>query len=180
MGTDKVTGLYYYDDFKEQSQKLLKRLDFNCLIATMNIVNFKYINEHYGYEKGDELLKKIATDFYQNSNRYAIGCRIHSDRFAFLGRTESVLNAVLKGELEKELRAFAKKAAEELGIVDLRLNMGVYIIENNASESVSESLDKAEMARKKNAEEYLEWVTVYDSVMKTENDKKMATSFAVV
>ena len=44
MGTDKITGLYYYDDFKEQSQKLLKRLDFNCLIVTMNVVNFKYLN----------------------------------------------------------------------------------------------------------------------------------------
>lgn len=178
MGTDKITGLYYYDDFKEQSQKLLKRLDFNCLIATMNIVNFKYINEHYGYEMGDELLKKIASDFYQNSNRYAIGCRIHSDRFAFLGRTESVRNTVLKAELEKELKAFAKKAAEELGIIDLRLNMGVYILENNADESVSECLDKAEMARKKNAEEYLDWVTVYDNVMKRESDKKRETILA--
>ena len=28
------------------------------------------------------------------------------------------------------------------------------------------------MARKKNAEEYSEWVTVYDAIMKSENDKK--------
>ena len=172
MGTDKVTGLFYYDDFKEQSQKLLKLLDFNCLIATMNIVNFKYINEHYGYDVGDELLKKVATEFYQKSSRYAIGCRIHSDRFAFLGRTEDVRNAILKGELEREVKSFARKVAEEMGIVDLRFNMGVYIIENKENESVSECLDKAEMARKKNVEEYSEWVTVYDDVMKSENDKK--------
>lgn len=177
MGTDKVTGLYYYDDYKEQSQKLLKRLDFNCLMVTMNVVNFKYINEHYGYETGDELLKKIASEFYQSSNRYAIGCRIHSDRFAFLGRAESVRIDILKAELEKELKTFAVKVAEELGIANLRFNMGAYIIENN-SESVSECLDKAEAARKKNAEEYQGWVTVYDSVMKTENDKKREIIYA--
>ena len=74
--------------------------------------------------------------------------------------------------MEKELKEFARAAAEEIGIVDLRFNMGVYIIENNANESVSECLDKAEMARKKNVEEYSEWVTIYDAVMKTENDKK--------
>lgn len=167
MATDKITGLYYYDDFKEQSQKLLKRLDFKCLIVTMNIVNFKYINEHYGYETGDKLLKKVATDFYQKSNRYAIGCRIHSDRFAFLGRAETVHASVLKAEMEREAKKFASAIAEEMGIIDLRFNMGVYVIEDN-SESVSESLDKAEMARKKNLEDYQEWVTIYDTVMQNE------------
>lgn len=177
MGTDKITGLYYYDDFKEQSQKLLKRLDFNCLIVTMNVVNFKYINEHYGYETGDELLKKIANDFYQSSDRYAIGCRIHSDRFAFLGRAESVNPDILKVQLEKELKAFAKTASEEMGIVDLRFNMGAYAIENN-SESVSESLDKAEAARKKNLQEYSDWVTIYDKVMQSESAQKREVIYA--
>ena len=177
MGTDKITGLYYYDDFKEQSQKLLKRLDFNCLIVTMNVVNFKYLNEHYGYETGDELLKKIANDFYQSSDRYAIGCRIHSDRFAFLGRAESVNPDILKLQLEKELKSFAKNVAQEMGIDDLRFNMGAYAIENN-SESVSESLDKAEAARKKNLEEYSDWVTIYDKVMQSELAQKKEVIYA--
>ncbi len=177
MGTDKITGLYYYDDFKEQSQKLLKRLDFNCLIVTMNVVNFKYLNEHYGYETGDELLKKIANDFYQSSDRYAISCRIHSDRFAFLGRAESVNPDILKVQLEKELKSFAKNVAQEMGIEDLRFNMGAYVIENN-SESVSESLDKAEAARKKNLEEYTDWVTIYDKVMQSELAQKKEVIYA--
>ncbi len=164
MAMDKVTGLFYYDDYKVQSQKLLKRLDFNCLITTMNIVNFKYINEHYGYEMGDTLLKKVASDFYQKSDRYAIGCRIHSDRFAFLGRAESVGQEVLREELENEMKKFASSIAEELGITELRFNAGVYVFKDN-DESVSESLDKAELARKKNLEEYKGWITVYDDVM---------------
>lgn len=171
MATDKKTGLYYYDDFKEESQKLLKRLDFKCLIVTMNIVNFKYINEHFGYETGDRLLKKLATDFYQKSDRYAIGCRIHSDRFAFLGRAENVHPSVLKTEMEKELKAFAGAIERTMDIGDLQFNMGVYVIEDKA-ESVSESLDKAEMARKKNLEEYQGWITIYDEVMHNEYAKK--------
>ena len=178
MVTDKITGLYYYDDFKEQSQKLLKRLDFKCLIVTMNVVNFKYINEHFGYEVGDELLKRVATEFYQSSNRYAIGCRIHSDRFAFLGRAESVSTDILKGELEKELQQFAEKAATEMRLGELRFNMGGYVIENNTSESVSESLDKAEAARKKNLEEYHGWVTIYDDVMQSESAQKRDVMYA--
>lgn len=171
MSTDKITGLYYYDDYKEQSQKLLKRLDFKCMIVTMNIVNFKYINEHYGFETGDILLKKIATDFFQKSDRFGIGCRIHSDRFSFLGRAEKVETSVLKSQLEKELQTFASAIAEDMGIIDLRFNMGVYVIEDN-SESVSESLDKAEMARKKNLEDYQGWVTIYDNEMQNEYAKQ--------
>lgn len=177
MATDKITGLFYYDDFKEQSQKLLKRLDFNCLIATINIVNFKYINEHYGYEMGDALLKKVATDFFGKSDRYAIGCRIHSDRFAFLGRAETVHHGVLKAELEKELKRFAKVIAEDMGIIDLRFNMGVYVL-GDQDESVSECLDKAEAARKKNIEEYQEYVTIYDSIMQDEYKEKQNVLYA--
>lgn len=177
MANDKITGLNYYDDFKGQCQKLLTRLDFNCLIVTMNIVNFKYINEHFGYETGDLLLKKVATDFYQKSDRYAIGCRIHSDRFAFLGRAETVHLGVLKAELEKELKSFARKTAEEMQIVDLRFNMGVYVIGDN-EENVSESLDKAEAARKKNMEEYQDWVTIYDDVMQDELAEKKEVIYA--
>ena len=177
MGTDKITGLFYYDDFKEQSQKLLKRMDFNSLIVTMNIVNFKYINEHYGYDIGDEVLKKVATVFYKNSNRYAIGCRIHSDRFAFLGRAESVDPGVMKRELEKELKSFAESTAQEMGLSDLRFNMGAYVIENTG-ESVSESLDKAEAARKKNQTEYLSWVTIYDNIMQDETVQKREVIYA--
>lgn len=177
MANDKITGLNYYDDFKQQSQKLLKRLDFNCLITTMNIVNFKYINEHYGFETGDALLKKVAKDFYQKSDRYAIGCRIHSDRFAFLGRAETVHQGVLKAELEKELKDFAKKAAEEMQIEDLRFNMGVYVFGDH-EENVSESLDKAEAARKKNLEEYQDWVTIYDKAMQDEYAEKQEVIYA--
>ena len=177
MATDKITGLYYYDDYKEQSQKLIKRIDFHCLIVTMNIVNFKYINEHYGYEVGDELLKKVATDFYQKSDRYAIGCRIHSDRFAFLGRAENVHLDLLKVEMEKELKKFARSVAEDLQIIDLRFNMGVYIL-GDGEESISESLDKAEIARKKNHADYQEWVTIYDNVMQNEYKEKQDVIYA--
>ncbi len=177
MVTDKITGLYHYDDYKEQSQKLLKRLDFQCLVAVMNIVNFKYINEHYGFETGDMVLKKVASDFYQKSDRYAIGCRIHSDRFAFLGRAETVHHGMLKAELEKELKKFSRLVAEEMGIVDLRFNMGVYVL-NDHNESISECLDKAEVARKKNVEEYQEYVTIYDSIMQDEYREKNDVLYA--
>lgn len=177
MARDKITGLNFYDDFKEQSQKLLKRLDFSCLIVTMNIVNFKYINEHYGYEMGDALLKRVSSDFYQNSDRYAIGCRIHSDRFAFLGRAENVSLDVLRQSLETELKTFARKAAEEMEIVDLRFNMGVYVFGDN-EENVSESLDKAEAARKKNRGEYQDWVAVYDKALQDEYTEKQEVIYA--
>ena len=143
----------------------------------MNIVNFKYINEHYGDDVGDTLLKKVASDFYQKSDRYAIGCRIHSDRFAFLGRAETVHPGVLKAELEKELKQFARAVAEEMDIIDLSFNMGVYVFGDH-NESVSESLDKAEIARKKNLQDYQEWVTIYDSIMQDEYTEKRDVIYA--
>ena len=83
----------------------------------------------------------------------------------------------MKRELEKELKSFAESTAQEMGLSDLRFNMGAYVIENTG-ESVSESLDKAEAARKKNQTEYLSWVTIYDNIMQDETVQKREVIYA--
>ena len=79
--------------------------------------------------------------------------------------------------MEKELKKFARSVAEDLQIIDLRFNMGVYIL-GDGEESISESLDKAEIARKKNHADYQEWVTIYDNVMQNEYKEKQDVIYA--
>ena len=63
MKRDKLTELLYYDDFKETAQEMIRETDEPCMLVSMNVTNFKYINNVYGYEKGDRLLSSMA-DFY--------------------------------------------------------------------------------------------------------------------
>jgi len=57
---DELTGLYNRTYFEEESKRLnVKRpLPISLIIADIN--GLKLINDTFGHEKGDELLKKVA------------------------------------------------------------------------------------------------------------------------
>lgn len=83
--TDPITGFMSFSAFTEQlDEKLLKMLDNSPVAVTyIDIHHFKFINETYGYRKGDELLRITAKAIYDGISKYAdiIICRAHADYF---------------------------------------------------------------------------------------------------
>lgn len=75
---DGLTGLQnktYLDELlNKQEEKTLLLLDIN---------NFSFINNTYGFEIGDKLLIHVA-DIFTNNLRYNEVCRLNSDQFAIL------------------------------------------------------------------------------------------------
>ena len=84
MANDKLTNLLFYDDFKEEVGKVIEQSEERYMLLSGNVSNFKYINNMYGYEQGDQLLKAIADFFITDYDDCIIGCRMHSDRFLAL------------------------------------------------------------------------------------------------
>lgn len=54
----------------------------------MDINNFGYINENYGYKVGDSVLKMFAQDIFVQEY-FRAGCRLYSDFFLLLIADES-------------------------------------------------------------------------------------------
>ena len=79
MAKDKLTNLLYFDDFKEEVGRIIADQSRKYVVMSGNISNFKYINNIYGYEKGDRLLKAIADVFFLSADDCLVGCRLHSD-----------------------------------------------------------------------------------------------------
>lgn len=78
---DKLTGISSFRRFIEETDKLLKdNPDANFDIFVWDIVKFKVINDLYGMEAGDWLLKEIATEIKSKVVRGTCG-RIGNDKF---------------------------------------------------------------------------------------------------
>ena len=68
----------------EQQLKLAKRNKSPLLLAYVDIDNFKHINDTFGHEEGDQVLKKIAKIFKSTLREIDIICRIGGDEFLLI------------------------------------------------------------------------------------------------
>lgn len=83
---DPLTGLYSRDAFFKKAEQLIKSQAPGYYTMTcFNIDNFKVINDQYGIEKGDEVLRHVGSCFKKCvTPRGGICCRYTADKFAAL------------------------------------------------------------------------------------------------
>lgn len=62
---DEITGLYNRPYFYKIAKKLIHESAEDMYIITVDIANFKIVNEHYGMNTGDRLLKNIGAQLQQ-------------------------------------------------------------------------------------------------------------------
>ncbi|ACO03699.1 MAG TPA: GGDEF domain-containing protein [Persephonella sp.] len=97
---DNVTGFMKRNKFIEEFDNLLKSKDRSTLTVVMiDINNFKYINEIYGFEFGDRLLREISNqlkNFVENIDNTALLGKLSGDEFAVLFKRDIDLNEIVK------------------------------------------------------------------------------------
>ena len=161
MANDKLTNLLFYDDFKEEVGKVIEKNDGRYILMSGNISNFKYINNIYGYEQGDHLLRTFADFFILDMDKSVLGCRMHSDRFLVLVRCDEGDESDVVGIVEQLVSRFVDIVSPDFPLANIHLNCGAYIIGKD-DKNVSEIVDKAEMARKSAKDNYLASLVFYN------------------
>lgn len=105
---DELTGLLNRKMFEEKREELAGQ-DIAMLI--MDIDHFKEINDTYGHEMGDKILKKVGSILSSAFRLEDYVCRIGGDEFAVIMRH-------MKPDLKGVVRAKISKVQEKLIIRD--------------------------------------------------------------
>lgn len=178
---DQLTNLYTQQKFIKETKKLLnKNSNMNFTMLLFDIDNFKYINELYGFEVGDNILNVIGNFLKDNvSNEYPIS-RLSSDHFILITQTN---NELRNGKLsEKNCDILSKRISYIVGSkFDVEYSIGLYIIEDNKVD-ISKMIDYCNLARSFSKKELGNVATVYSDSMnekeKIKNDivHKMSSS----
>lgn len=158
---DEITGGKNLNYFKQEAAEILKRYKGMAFsVHRFDISNFRYINEAYGHEKADLLLKVITEEAESIFSSNEICVRMNADQFVLL--TKNTL------DLEERLFVFTDKVnarALDIGIrYPIKFKRGVYKIQDT-SEDISIVIDKANAARKELNGEEKESVAVYSDKM---------------
>ena len=92
----KLTARFYYDNYTNLPNRFkliedIENLNFTCL-AIMDIRNFGIINEVYGYEMGDKILKYFAEIL---SKKFSYVYKFGNDEFAIICNSQKDFNTFL-------------------------------------------------------------------------------------
>lgn len=152
---DTLTGLLNKEQFYIETAKLIKenRNVKYCLVCS-NIKDFKFVNELFGIEKGNEILKKQAEYMKNFIGEDSLAARLHADRFAMcmprISFDEDLINEAITGIQE----AFKNSSFH------MHIFVGVYDI-HDVEERVSIMCDKANLASETIKNEYKSSVAYY-------------------
>ncbi len=146
--TDRLTSLpnreKFINDLNEENKKA---------IAILNINSFKEVNDYYGTETGDEILKKIASKI---SAFHAY--RLSGDEFAVLGDDCD--------ELYTRMNEFLNEIEKN------KIKIGDEFIDINFSIGIGSTLEQADIALKNAKKSKMEKIVIYNNSLKEANDYK--------
>ena len=139
---DEVTGAYNRPYFFEKVAEVIAQAEEEMCIVAMDICNFKFLNETYGTEAGDQILRNIAQDLQElGRDDNMIVARFMSDHF-YMCLTK-------KGFDKIQFPQFFETPMEELII---KVVYGVFFVRPKSTKTINVMCDRARTAaRKKDA-----------------------------
>lgn len=164
---DKLTSLPHYNKFKQMVSNEVEKLDGAEKLALVycDINNFKYINEKYGSEKGDDILISFAKEIENLNLTVKCSSRVFSDKYMMLVSYSNAqeLKLIIKSFLEE----FAvREKAKTMGL-SIAIACGIYLIDKKDDFDLTSALDNVNIARKGAKETAAKTtVVIYDESMK--------------
>lgn len=162
---DQLTGLYNQDAFRHVAQEILDEAKEDRIYAIeyLDINNFGYVNENYGYKVGDSILKMFAQDVMEQPS-FCAGCRLYSDFFLVLLEDES--EEALVDHLLSRNKRFANMQNHRYPNSGMGVSAGVYVLEGGKAD-MDQAIENANLAWKHAKNSGKREIVVYDATLRS-------------
>jgi diguanylate cyclase (GGDEF)-like protein len=149
---DDLTGLANRTNFQEVVKSAIsrtQRTDRSMAILIIDTDHFAVINEKYGHEAGDEMLKVVARRLEDSLREGDIVARLHADQFAvMLVDLDHAENAAIVAD--NMTRSIAEPIPTSEGDVDTSVSIGIAVLQDknsNANDLISSAVSALDVAK---------------------------------
>lgn len=143
--TDELTGGENWNKFQLSAHELLRRTAASrrYALAQLDVDKFKLVNDMYGFEFGDRVLREIHTALSEVKGKDELMCRMSADKFVILFQYAGEDDLLQKSET---LTNAVKSVPERMNMqFQLQVGCGVYRMVERV-ESVKFAVDRANLA----------------------------------
>lgn len=157
---DQVTGGCNRKEFIRRVSRSLKEMPAKTdyVLLFFNIKNFKAVNELFGTEIGDMMLRKVYEDVRKSELKPLVSAREDADHFICLVERKNLDLDMLTGMCQKKLTRGGKT-------LHLSVKCGIFMLEKKKM-SVNGMIDRAKIAQRYITDEFVQSYKIYDSSMK--------------
>lgn len=137
---DRVTGFSSWNSFKEQYEVMMKNTGSSYALISVDIDNFKAINDSLGYDGGNDILKQLADILKRNIKDTDIFARTSGDLFYILAEYQNanelidIANNIIT-DVDYQITAFK-----------MYVSIGIYLIIDHRLK-VRAAADRSDLAR---------------------------------
>lgn len=164
---DMLTGLMKYTVFKKKLNAALKSLDrqSNIVIIYSDLRHFKYINDTYGYDVGNNLLKMFCTKTIRDVKGLIGGARVYSDNIVIAAQyPEWFADERIYQEILKKNNLLNSELQDAFMDNNINICTGIFIVKNPKID-MEIALSNVNMARKEAKKKERNTVVLFDDEM---------------
>jgi diguanylate cyclase (GGDEF)-like protein len=136
---DTLTGVYKKSYFNTQLEKIIDNKE-ECIVAVLDLDDFKNVNDTYGHQVGDDVLKEFAQLIQNNIRSDDMFARWGGEEFLLLLEHTNVENALKK--LESLRKLIDKHTFTEIG----HLTSSFGVAEKKETDDMHSLLQRADKA----------------------------------
>lgn len=154
-----LTGLYHREAFfRHASRRIQQETDCDFAIIAWDISKFKIINELYGMDAGDNILRCLAAAISEFVGAAGVCGHLNADKFAACYPVRQLNSGTMMTELQNRLFQMCPE-------LHIDIYAGIYEIKDKTV-TVSLMCDRADMALNTVKGNYLQHFAYYDDGMK--------------
>ncbi len=164
---DELTKLPLLPVFKKKAKKLLTNGEHYCLFV-LDIDKFKYINDIWSFETGNDILFGIATIIKNIAGDDGLACRISDDRFILMCKyyDEHKLTELMM----KIDGTIVQMQHEYFNDIKITVIAGVYVIDS--TQLIHVAIDKANIARRSIKGSYKNNFQIYNDKLENLSERE--------
>lgn len=131
----------------------------------LNLVDFKIINDLYGYEIGDMILNDLVVQLQNSFLKPILVARMVADQFTLLINKRNL-------DYEKLIKYLHFTYHYESITLDIYGRCGIYLIPHETTLNISDMCDRAKLAKNYISNRYLKPCAVYNEKMKSDHEER--------